>query len=379
MDSARARFDRSLIAIAILVWAICGVARAQPTADKAEHRYLYVACPGIRDYLEFGGHGLLVFDIDQGYEFVKRIATAGVDEKGRPLNVKGVCASAATGRLYISTIRHLMCLDLADEKILWEQKYDAGCDRMAITPDGATIYLPTLEGPYWYVVDAKDGSVERRIVTDSGAHNTICGLSGRFAYLAGLKSPLLRLVDTDDFEVRTVGPFSASIRPFTVDGRERHCYVNVNDLLGFEAGDLQTGQTLYRVVVDGFQKGPTKRHGCPSHGIALSPDEREVWLADAANSRVHIFDITAVPPKQLASVSLREQPGWIGFRLDGRHVWPSTGEVIDAASRRIVAALTDEESRQVHSEKMIEVHLRAGRVVRVGDQFGLGRQQVAAK
>ena len=38
-------------------------------------RYLYVVCPGIRDYLEFGGAGILVFDIDNGHKFVKRIAT----------------------------------------------------------------------------------------------------------------------------------------------------------------------------------------------------------------------------------------------------------------------------------------------------------------
>jgi len=33
-------------------------------------RFLYVAAPGIRDYLEFGGHGVLVFDIDHGHRFV---------------------------------------------------------------------------------------------------------------------------------------------------------------------------------------------------------------------------------------------------------------------------------------------------------------------
>jgi len=112
--------------------------------------------------------------------------------------------------MYISTIKQLMCVDLESEKVLWELKYDAGCDRMSITPDGKMIYLPSLEGPYWYVVDANDGEVLRKVVTDSGAHNTICGLSGSFAYLAGLKSPLLRVVDTKTFEVKTVGPFSFS-------------------------------------------------------------------------------------------------------------------------------------------------------------------------
>ena len=354
--------------------------RLPAAEDNTSARHLlYVAVPGVRDYLEYGGHGLLVFDIGNGHKFVKRIATLGLDETGRPLNVKGICASAATQRLYISTIKQLMCLDLATEKILWERKYDAGCDRMAITPDGKTIYLPSLEGPHWYVVDAQNGEVLRKIVTDSGAHNTICGLSGSFAYLAGLKSPLLRVVDAKTDSIKTVGPFSASVRPFTIDGQEKRCYVNVNDLLGFEVGDLETGLKLHSVTVAGFQKGPTKRHGCPSHGIGLSPDEKELWLTDAFNSRVHIFDLAALPPKQLLSIELRDQPGWITFSIDGKLAYPSTGEVIDTKTRQIVASLTDEEGRPVQSEKMLDVYMRGPKATRIGDQFGLGRVQAATK
>ena len=40
----------------------------------AEQNLLYVAAPGIRDYLEYGGHGLLVFDIDNEHQFVKRVS-----------------------------------------------------------------------------------------------------------------------------------------------------------------------------------------------------------------------------------------------------------------------------------------------------------------
>ena len=64
------------------------------------------------------------------------------------------------------------------------------------------------------------------------------------------------------------------------------CFVNVNELLGFEVGDLRAGKRRFHVEVTGFEKGPTKRHGCPSHGIGLTPDETELWLTDAHNSRL---------------------------------------------------------------------------------------------
>jgi hypothetical protein len=369
---------RRWLAVALAaVWSVLAAGTPRALADEPDpaiRRFLYVAVPGVRNYLEYGGHGLLVFEIDDGYRCVKRIPTGGVDESGKPLNVKGVCASAATGRIHISTIRTLMCLDLRTEELLWERPYEDGCDRMALSPDGRTIYLPSLEQDHWHVVDALTGDVITKLVPESGSHNTIYGLDGRFAYLAGLRSPLLSVSDTSKHEiVRQIGPFSAPIRPFTVNGRQTLCFVNVNELLGFEVGDLRTGRMLHRVEVEGFERGPVKRHGCPSHGIGLTPDERELWVTDAANSRMHVFDATIMPPKQLESVEVRDQPGWITFSLDGQHAWPSTGDVIDVATRRIVARLTDEFGAAVQSEKMVEVQMRDGQAVRTGDQFGLGR------
>jgi DNA-binding beta-propeller fold protein YncE len=125
--------------------------------------------------------------------------------------------------------------------------------------------------------------------------------------------------------------------------------------------------------VPGFKSGPVKRHGCPSHGVGLTPDEKEVWVVDAANQMVHVFDNTVTPPKQGVSIPVREQPGWVTFSLDGKYGYPSTGEVIDVATKKIVTALTDEGGHGVHSEKMVEVHWKAGKVVRTGDQFGVGR------
>jgi hypothetical protein len=151
--------------------------------------------------------------------------------------------------------------------------------------------------------------------------------------------------------------------------------VNVNDLLGFEIGDLRTGKMLHRVEVQGVEHGPVKRHGCPSHGVGLTPDEREIWLCDGHNSQLHVFDATSLPPRQVASIALREQPGWVTFSLDGTYAYPSTGEVIDVAARQIVARLADETGREVHSEKMLEIDFQGTRPVRAGDQFGLGRRQ----
>jgi DNA-binding beta-propeller fold protein YncE len=368
-----------LLTAALAAAILAGADPASRAVEPGERHLLYVVTPGIRNYLEFGGAGILVFDRDNGHAFVKRIETPA-SRREKPENVKGVCASAATRRLYFSTLTRLYCVDLMTDKTLWEKALPGGCDRMAITPDGKQLYVPSLEGPHWNVVDAASGEVLATIETKTGAHNTVCGLDGARVYMGGLKSPHLLVVDTRTQQVvKQVGPFGGSIRPFTVNGAQTLAFVTVNGLLGFEIGDLRTGKVLHRVEVEGFKPGPVKRHGCPSHGVGLTPDEKEVWVCDAANSRVHIFDATILPPRQVASIKLREQPGWITFSLDGRLAYPSTGEVIDVKTRKIIAALTDEQGREVHSEKLLEIVFKNGVPVRAGDQFGVGRVTPAAQ
>ncbi len=368
------RLRRLVLGIASVAVLVSLAGHTETTAREGERHFLYVATPGIRNYVEYGGIGIIVYDRKDRHRFVRRIPTFEVPEGQQPENVKGIAANARTARLYITTPRRVAAFDLNTDRLVWNRTYDGGADRPALSPDGTILYVPSFEGPHWHAVDAMTGDVLAKVVTDSGAHNTIYGPDGTRVYLAGLKSPILAIADPRTHRViGGVGPFSNSVRPFTVNAKQTLCFVNVNDLLGFEVGDITTGKMLHRVEVAGYQKGQVKRHGCPSHGIGLTPDEKELWLSDAANNRIHIFDATVMPPKQTTAIELRDQPGWITFSLDGRYAYPSTGEVIDVSTRKIVTALSDETGRAVQSEKVVEVVFDGAKPVRTGDQFGIGR------
>jgi len=53
-------------------------------ASMPAQHLLYVVEPGTRNYVEYGGVGILVFDIDNGYKFVKRIPTWSVPAGKEP-------------------------------------------------------------------------------------------------------------------------------------------------------------------------------------------------------------------------------------------------------------------------------------------------------
>ena len=296
---------------------------------------------------------------------------------GHIIALTGISKFALSGLLYVSTTRRLAAFDLKSDLLVWQKGYDADCcDRMAVSPDGKTLYVPSFGTPWWYVVDARTGDVITKVKKDGEAHNTIYSPSGERVYLESLKSPTLAVVDPKTNTIlREVGPFSKQIRPFTINGKETIAYVNVNDLLGVGVGDLTTGKVLYEVSVPGFTKGKPRGHGTISHGVALTHDETEVWVADGPNKHAHIFDATTMPPTYKESFALRDEVTWFTCSIDGTLIYPSSGEVVDIKSRRILAALSDEKGRPVETEKLIEVDFDGERPVKVGDQFCFGEKR----
>src|SRR5688500_7489423 len=185
--------------------AACAVAPClsghRPTPAAGGRPLLYPAVPGIRNYLDYGGIGLLVYDMDDGHRLLRRIPTFALEPGVQPENVKGIAANARTGLIYVSTIRRVAAFDLTTDKMVWNRTYEGGADRIALSPDGTILYVPSLEGPHWHAVNAKTGDVLAKVVTDSGAHNTIYGPDGSRVYLAGLRSPILSIADPKTHKV----------------------------------------------------------------------------------------------------------------------------------------------------------------------------------
>src|SRR6476660_4448290 len=76
--------------------------------------------------------------------------------------------------------------------------------------------------------------------------------------------------------------------------------------------------------------------------------------------------------QQLTTIPVQDMPGWITFNIDGKYVYPSSGEVIETKTRKIITTLQDEFHNNVASEKMVEIDMAGNKAVRAGNQFGIG-------
>lgn len=341
----------------------------------------------------FPDGSMYVYDMDAGQKLVEHVALP--DSGG----VRGVVASPPTHTLYISYggdgdgngTGSLLAYDLLAKRVLWQRSYPTGIDSMAVSSDGSRIYMPTGEldpSGVWNVLDAGNGSVIGRIQGGAGAHNTVMGLGGRNVYLGGRNYDYLEVASTATDQVfRRIGPLRGGVRPFTINGRETLAYTTATGFLGFQVSSIATGHVLYTETFPGFGWNPaTFSPSAPSHGISLSPDEREAWVIDAPNSYVHVFDVSGVPkrgPRLLANIRLmhplsgEESPcaydctrdGWLQHSRDGRFVYVGdSGDVIDAHTLKVVAYLAPLRN----TRKMLEIDWRGGLPVATTSRQGLG-------
>src|ERR1051325_7013630 len=97
------------------VMVIVGAALLLATARAQETQaFLHGGLPGVRggNNLKYGGAGILVFDIDHGHKFLRRIPLQGAPpDNGRQEAIKGIAAHASSARLYVSTSRRVAAYD----------------------------------------------------------------------------------------------------------------------------------------------------------------------------------------------------------------------------------------------------------------------------
>lgn len=340
----------------------------------------------------FPDGGVAIYDADRGFHPLERISLP--QAKG----IRGVAVSPRRHELFVSYggdgdgngHGNLLAYDLLAQRILWAKGYPTGIDSMALSPDGRTMYMPTGElagGGTWDVIDTRTGRVTAAIDGPKGPHNTAVSPDGKRVYLGGRNGDRFEVADAATHAVvLKTDKLESGVRPFAVGRAGSVAYTTATGFLGFQVSDLHTGKVLWTVPLAGFSYDPkTFPASAPSHGIALSPDERRIWVIDAPNSRVHVFDVfgTRARPKHVADLRLphamvgNESPctydcardGWLQFSIDGRFVYVGdSGDVFDAQTLKPVAFI----SALRNTRKMLEVDWAGGKPVAATPRSGPG-------
>ena len=352
---------------------------------------IYIATPGGSsdepDSTVRNGEGIVVLDAKANYAFVKRIHLQDLPASLTPEEVSAMMADPVTNMLYISTRGHLIAMNLANEKIVWNNTYEPGtcCERGQITPDGLTLEVGSNLQDFHRVIDARTGAVKGIIQTPKSMFNHNMGMSadGKTVFDAP-NGITMTVADMATMKATRTITFDDHIRVFVINHDASRVYANLNNLLGFEIADANTGKIVKRVEAPGEMwkakwANPNLQffgHGAPQHGLALTPDESEIWVPDSINNQMLVYDneghdLWNLDPAK--TIKLQHASNWITMGLDGKIALSSSGDVIDVKSHKVVAQLKDEYGNLIHSEKFLELGFdNKGQLMRTENQFAEG-------
>jgi len=211
----------------------------------------------------------------------------------------------------------------------------------ACTPDGKIIYVPC-DDATWWVIDAVGAKIVRKIPTGGRPHNTLCSADGKRMYLGPKGSYHVLIADATTHELIGKIPLSDAPRPIALSHDEKRLYANVDTLIGFEVADVARRKVIHRVAATVPED--QLRKASRSHGLALRPDGKELWTCDVFHDRTYVFDLTAEPPKQVATLVMKGGGYWICFSPDGKYCYISerignSVAVIDTKTRETVARI----------------------------------------
>jgi hypothetical protein len=330
-----------------------------------------------------------VYSIDEAQKLVKTISLPQTD-----IGIRGVMVAPPTHMLFISygpdsteSGGSVLAYDLVAEKVVWTVKLKSGIDSGAVSPDGKTLYMPTGENSpsgIWNVLNASNGALLGTIQAGAGAHDTVASQDGRYVYLGGRDYNYLDVYETATHRVRGVGPLQGGVRPFTVNGADTLAFTTATGFDGFQVSSLTSGKVLYTVS---FGSTPPKfPYTAPSHGISLSPDEKELYVIDSVNKDLHVYNVAkvseGVAPTPVAVIPVKGlsgeesscaydcgRSGWLQHSLDGRFVYVGdSGEVIETATHKALTTL----STLANTKKFLEIDWEGGVPIASSGRLGVG-------
>ncbi len=223
---------------------------------------------------------------------------------------------------------------------------------IATTPDGRWVYVPCRDGHYW-VVDARSKTVVTRIYTGGRPHNTQAARDGRYVYLSPMGRP--KRVTIVDIAVghSVVGhiPFGDSVRPPALSADQAWLLQHVDGLNGFQVANV--GQRRVVATIAHTSKlgrfMPIKRLGWLTpqgfkrcHGLAIRPDQQEIWSVCAEHLTVHALRSPDFPERHTQRLSGKGY--WLTFSPDSRYAFIALKNrqqvaVVDAESKAVIRHL----------------------------------------
>lgn len=239
----------------------------------------------------------------------------------------------------------LRIFDTSTGKLVSEIKLTGRPNQCAVTPDGKYVAVPIRDKDSVDVVNVAQQKVVKTLPVKA-PHNAFNAGSNRYVFVSSMGEHAIKEIDLDSMDYSASIPTGGVPRPYVITRDGRTMYVAESDLHGFVVVDIPENKVVRRVEMPAEHPTPHEHPGEPintlTHGLALSPDEKELWVTSLLDDAMYVYDVES--QKFVAHLPVGNGPNWVAFSPDGKYVCVSNAgddnvSIIDVKARREVARL----------------------------------------
>jgi YVTN family beta-propeller protein len=256
----------------------------------------------------------------------------------------GAAVSGDGRRLFCSveSDHTLLVIDTARDRVVKTIKLTGLPNQCAVTPDGKWVGVPIRGGDSVDLVDVAQGKVAKNLPIKAPHNCYNAGRSERL-FVTSMGENLVRLINLKSLSYAAEIPVGGVPRPLAVTRDEKTMYCALSDLHGFVIADLAKRKVIDKVLLPALPAGvkfPVPN--TPTHGLELSPDQKELWVTSCGTDTVYVYDTRG--KKIVGKVGVGKGPNWVTFSPDGKYccvsnVLSNDVSVLDCARRREVTRL----------------------------------------
>ncbi len=235
----------------------------------------------------------------------------------------GLAIAPGGERIYVSNEarRTLDVVDSRTLKVTNRVPLSGRPNNVAVGNDGRWIYVGIRQEPGAVdIIDAVALSKPKTIPTKGGIHNVYVTPDGKWAVAGSISGALINVIDTKTNELAWTLPMDAGVRPMAFTAKDM--IVQLSEFHGFAVIDFVTRKEIRRVTLPDppeMHKETTGIQGSPSHGLAITPDGKMLWVVSKWYGFIAAYSI---PDYQLIKVvPVGHHPEWLTIPPDGKNVY----------------------------------------------------------
>ncbi len=264
-----------------------------------------------------------VYAVDR-YEGVRRLDPStlevidSIDTGPRP---HGIVASHDGRTLFITleVSNEVIKVDVATHDILARVGVGDVPNEPTLSADGRHLFVPLRAGGGTDIVDTETMTLVKSLATGAGGHNAYTSPDGRLIYSTSMGDNQIAVIDPETLEIQRIIHLNGQPRPLSLTADGRYAHVVLSGMTGFITVDLETDQEVGRVSIPIPEGTPAPPLDTYTHGMVLTPDQRELWIGAYGTDKVYGF---LMPERtQLAEIDLPGGPHWLALNPDGEPLY----------------------------------------------------------